>query len=109
MGASMMLGMMLGDSIEESAKPKEPRKRGEMDVPTRLVAEIYDWFKKEFGSVKCRRIHSKQKKEAKADPTYRGLTRKERRDRAHAQCEELAGKTAAHAAETLWDALNKGK
>ena len=109
MGASLMLGMMCGSSIEESGKPKEHFNPAEIDLPTRLVGELYEWFDKEFGTVKCRKILSQHKKEVAADPNAKGLTKEERMGRIHAKCGELCGKTAARTAEILWDALNKGK
>jgi C_GCAxxG_C_C family probable redox protein len=108
-GASMMIGLMLGPSIRESAKPKDPPQPGELDLPTRLVSELYAWFKKEFGSVKCRRLRRKHEQVIDAAPDAASLTEKERFERRVAQCAELCRKNAARAAGILWDALNEEK
>ena len=106
MGASLMLGLMSGRSIAASGKLKEHPNPAE-DAPTRLVGELYQWFKKEFGAVKCRIIRGKHEKEVDAARDARGLTEEERMQRIHARCDELCGKTAARAAEMLLEALKK--
>jgi C_GCAxxG_C_C family probable redox protein len=108
-GASLMLGLMLGPGVRESAKPKEPHQPGELDLPTRLVGELYTWFKKEFGSVKCRRLRRKHEQEVDAAPDAGSLTEAERLERLYARCGELGSKNAAKTAGMLWDALNEGK
>jgi hypothetical protein len=105
-GASLMLGLMLGPSIMESANPKDPPQPGELDLPTRLVGELYTWFKKEFGSVKCRRILHKHDQEVEAAPDAGRLTEAERLERLRSRCAELSSKNAAKAAGMLWDELH---
>lgn len=104
-GANLMMGLMFGSNIEESVKTKGYFDPAEMDVPTKLVSEIYDWFGKEFGSVKCCDIHEKHMKEVEAASNAKGLTEEEKMDRIHSKCDELCGKTAARAAEIIWDAI----
>jgi C_GCAxxG_C_C family probable redox protein len=108
-GASMMIGLMLGPSIKESAEPKEPPKPGDLDLPTRLVGELYPWFKKEFGSVKCRRLRRKHEQAVDAAPDAGSLTEAERFKRLISHCSELSSKNAARAAGIIWDALNERK
>jgi hypothetical protein len=105
MGAALMIGLMCGSSIEESDKSEEPSGPPagppEMDAATKLVGEIYDWFGKEFGSVKCESVRGKHEKEVDAAPDAKNLTEEERMGRIHAKCDELCGKTAARTAEML--------
>ncbi len=108
-GSSMMIGLMLGPSIKESAEPKEPPKPGDLDLPTRLVGELYTWFKKEFGSAKCRIIRRKNDQSVDSAPDAGNLTEEELMERRLSFAYELIGKTAAKAAGMIWDTLNEGK
>jgi C_GCAxxG_C_C family probable redox protein len=109
LGASLMLGLMFGSSVEESGKPKTPPSPGELDLPTQLVGELYKWFKKEFGSVKCRSIQVRHTKEINAQPDAAGLTDMERMQRMFKKCDQVSGKTAAHTVEMIWDEIKPGK
>lgn len=91
LGASMMLGLRYG-LAEESAKSVK------QDKPTQLVAQLYKWFEKEFGSVQCRVITAGFDKEV-SNTSTRELTEKEKLDGRHARCNQLAGETAARTAE----------
>ena len=109
LGASLMLGLMFGSSVEESGKPRQPHKPGELDTPTRLVGELYKWFKKEFGSVKCRSIQKKHVNQVNAEPDASNLTDMERMHRIFDKCNRLSGKTAAKAAEMIYDEIKSRK
>jgi C_GCAxxG_C_C family probable redox protein len=112
LGASLMIGLMCGKSIAESGQHKEPAGPPAggpppPDTATRLVGEIYDWFGKEFGSVKCEQVRSKHEKEVDAAPDAKNLSGPERMQRVHAKCDELCSKTAARTVELLWDEIKK--
>jgi C_GCAxxG_C_C family probable redox protein len=107
LGASLMLGLMFGSSIEESGAPNENFKPEDLDFPTQLVGELFDWFGAEFGNQKCDVILRKHKKEMSATIDVKSLTKKEMIDKLHDKCNLLCAKTAAHTAETIWDILNK--
>ncbi len=109
LGASLMLGLMFGDSREKALKPEKPHKPGEMHNPTQLTGELYRWFKKEFGTVKCRSIQKKYAKEVNAEPGAAGLTDMERIQRVFARCDRLAAKTAARTAEMILDITKPDK
>ena len=106
MGASLMIGLVCGKSIEESGQPKE-HTGPPWGAPTRLVGEIYDWFEKEFGSVKCRDVRGKYDEEVKVEAGGKKLTDKEMIDRVHVKCDELTRKTAARTVELLWGEIKK--
>ena len=109
LGASMMMGYMFGKSpaeIDEAETPPEP---GKPDTATRLVAEMYDWFEKEFDSVKCQAIKDRHQEEVNADPVSVGLTDMEKMMKAFKKCDVLAGEVAARAAEMICDEMEKGK
>lgn len=107
LGASLMLGLMFGKDLNKSNKPMQPHKPGELDVPLRLVSELYKWFKKEFGSVKCRSIRKSKEKEVDAEPDAAGLTDMEKMNRIYEKCDRLTGKTAARTAEMIYDEMTK--
>ena len=115
LGASMMLGVMRGLSPEEAEKHKLPEPKGKSGLPIEkgsslyLVGELYKWYKNEFGSVKCRLVRGKYEREVVAEAGDRKLTKKERIDRVHTRCDKLTGKTAARAAEMIWDTLEEAK
>ena len=109
LGASLMLGLMFGSRVEESGKPKQPHKPGELDTSTRLVGELYKWFKKEFGSVKCHSIQKRHINEVNDEPDAMGLTDMERMQRVFSKCDRLAAKTAAKAAEMILGATETGE
>jgi len=111
LGASLILGLMCGSGPEESCKLKaeETDKPGVMDVPTQLVGQLYKWFKKEFGSVKCRFVRARFERELNQDIRIRGLTDEEKQAALFARCDELTAKTAAITAEILWDIIKTEK
>jgi C_GCAxxG_C_C family probable redox protein len=102
-GASLMLGLMCGPTIEESGAPQENHDPYYLDKPTKLVGELYDWFKAEFGTLVCNQLLEKQKQALDADPSYKGLTESAKLDKMHDLCHLMGAKTAARAAEMLWD------
>jgi len=108
LGASLMLGLMCGSSIEESGALKENHNPEESEQPVRLVSELYDWFAAEFGTLKCDLLIRKHRKELAAVLDVKGLTKEALLERLHDKCHILCAKTAARAAEILWDELHKG-
>ena len=99
LGASMMLGLMYGCGTGETDNPKKK------EVSTQMTSQLYKWFKKEFGSVKCNTVNTKCQKEVNDDINTRGLAEPEKQARVFAKCDNLCGKTAARTAEMLWDAI----
>ena len=102
LGASMMLSLKYGRSRQEI---DDLEKLGNSYL---TVAKLYKWFEKEFGSATCRDIrikfagvHYDSKIPWQAELAKEaGLPEK---------CAELTGKTAARAAEMLWDAIEEEK
>jgi C_GCAxxG_C_C family probable redox protein len=111
LGASLILGLMCGSGPEESCKLKaeETDKPGAMDVPTQLVGQLYKWFRKEFGSVKCRIVRARFERGLNQDINAKGLTPEEKQAALFARCDELTAKTAARATEILWDIIETEK
>lgn len=103
LGASMMLGLKYGRGSEEIDNLEKKKDS------TQLVSQLYKWFKKEFGSVKCRIICAKFKKEINDEIDAPGPADLSSEDRLHAKCDELAAKTAARTAEMLWDTTEEEK
>ncbi len=109
LGASLMIGILCGSSIAESGAPNENFIPEDLDPPTRLVGELYDWFSTEFGDMKCAELLKKHIEKWAAAPGAKELTPKETMDKLHDKCNVLCAKTAAKAAEMLWDELHNGK
>ena len=112
LGSALLIGLVCGKDIAESGKHKEPAGPPEGGPPppetaTRMVGEIYDWFGKEFGSVKCEVVRGRHEQEVNADPGTSKLSDAKWMERVHAKCDELCGKTAARAVELLWDEIKK--
>jgi C_GCAxxG_C_C family probable redox protein len=103
LGGAMMLGLISGHGPDENPDPAKGV------GPTEMVSRLYRWFKKEFGTVKCRTINLKYGKEVDAETGGRELPEADRVARVHAKCDELCGRTAARTAEMIWDALKAGK
>ena len=99
LGASLMPGLMFGRSTDEGVG--QP---GDKNDPTRMVGELYQWFKKEFGSVKCFDLRDKHEEEVALDPAAKDISERERMMRTMAKCDELGARTAAKMAEILYDA-----
>ena len=97
LGASMMLGLMCGGGAEEADTIEKNTKS------TELVSQLYKWFKKEFGSVKCRNICARFEKEIKSEMNAPGQEEPPMEDLMHAKCDTLAAKTSARTVEMLWD------
>jgi C_GCAxxG_C_C family probable redox protein len=104
LGAGLMLGLMFGKDIEEEKKQTSP-KNGEPDAAIRLTGELYRWFKKEFGSVKCRSIQKKYTGEVNAESGDAALTDPEITQRVFKKCDRLTAETAARAAEMIYDEM----
>ena len=98
-----MLGLVCGDG------PEVTHDFGEEDLATKRVGDIYQWFKKEFGSAKCQRIRARFQREMEAEASGRELSEQDRMQRQHAKCDALAGKTSARTAEMIWDAIEAEK
>jgi C_GCAxxG_C_C family probable redox protein len=111
LGASLILGLVCGAASKEPTKPKAegPNKPGAKDVPTQLVGQLYKWFKKEFGSVKCRFVRARFERELNQDIHIKGLTDEEKQVALFARCDELTAKTAAITAEILWNIIKTEK
>jgi C_GCAxxG_C_C family probable redox protein len=103
LGAAMMLGLTFGGGTGETSAS------GDKENPTRMVGQLYQWFKNEFGTVKCRTINAGFEKEVNDDINNSGLPEPARKARVFARCDDLCGKTAARTAEMIWDALHKEK
>ena len=102
LGVSMMLSLKHGrrrDELDNLAK---------LDSSCMTIAQLYKWFEKEFGSAICRDIRTKAYGvcyDLKI-PWQFELAMQE----GHLEkCAELVGKTAARAAEMLWDAIEAEK
>ena len=103
LGASMMLGMKYGrerEEVENFGKLKSS------NVP---VGKLYKWFEKEFGSARCHDVRTRF-----GGGAYYNFEIDWQRELAEEagifeKCSELCGKTAARAAEMLWDAIEAEK
>jgi C_GCAxxG_C_C family probable redox protein len=101
LGASMMLGVVMGRGyadIEDKAG---------LGASMAAAGTLHKWYEKEFGSATCRDICTKFGGGAFYDrhvPWQEALMKEAG---INEKCDELAQKTAAKAAEMIWDALYK--
>ncbi len=103
LGASMMLSLKYGREREEIGNFEKLKSSG---VP---VAKLYKWFEKEFGSATCHDIRTKFGGGAHYEfsiPWQRELAEEAK---IFEKCSDLVGRTAVHAAEMLWDAIEEEK
>ncbi len=104
-GATLILGAVCGRGRQDDGD-KGMEKLGES---IRQAADYYRWFKRENGTVNCRRLLTRF-----GNGTFYDFGDPEQARAAWdagvgQKCVELVQKNAARAAETLWDELHPGK
>jgi len=110
LGACLMLGLTCGCTRAEAEKvkrPPGPPPKGtppKKDDPTYMAGELYKWFKKEFGSVKCRVVRKKHEREVDEDSNNDGLSPEQRMFKVLSKCDALTGKTASKAVMMICEA-----
>ncbi len=103
LGSSLMLGLKYG------------RGREEMDNLDKLISsltpvgKLYKWFEKEFGSATCHDIRTKFGGGVYYDTDVPWQAELAMEAGVGEKCGELTAKTAARAAEMLWDAIEEEK
>ena len=107
MGASLMIGLICGKSVEDSSLEPAPTSTDDWGIASKLVGEIYDWYAQEFGSVKCDDVRGGYEAETIAAAGDKKLTEQEIVDGFHAKCDVLCARTAARAVELLWEHFKK--
>jgi len=103
LGASLMLSLKYGREREDIGNFEKLKDSG---VP---VGKLYKWFEKEFGSATCHDIRTRFGGGAYYDfqiPWQRELAEEAGM---FEKCSDLVGRTAAHTAEMLWDAIEAEK
>ena len=102
LGAGMMLSLKYGRTREElDSLPK-------LDSSCLVVAQLYKWFEKEFGSAICHEVRKKAfgvHYDLKISWQFEAAAQAGQFD----YCSKLVGKTAAKVAEMLWDAIEEEK
>jgi hypothetical protein len=102
LGASMMFGVTMGRSIKDFGKHKK------LGDSTTAAGKLYKWYEREFGSPTCREITKKFGGGVSYDIRVPWQMELAKEAKLMEKCMDLAGKTAAKAAELIWDEL-KGK
>jgi hypothetical protein len=101
LGASLMFGQATGRSINDFSNKDKA-----MPSST-LAGQLYKWYEKEFGSPTCHDIRKKFGGGAFYDWAVPWQAELAKQAGVHEKCVELVGKTAARAAEMLWEAMTK--
>jgi C_GCAxxG_C_C family probable redox protein len=101
LGASLMFGQVAGRGINDFSN------KDKLAPSMTLAGQLYKWYEKEFGSPTCTDIRTKFGGGVLYDMRVPWQAELAKEAGAHEKCVKLAGKTAARAAEMLWDALNK--
>jgi C_GCAxxG_C_C family probable redox protein len=103
LGSSMMMGVVFGRG-EKEAENKDKLMESMM-----LAGKLYKWYEKEFGSVKCRDICTRFAGGVFYDRNVPWQAELMKEAGVEGKCDELAQKTAAKAAEMIWDGLHRKK
>ncbi|MFC2007321.1 C-GCAxxG-C-C family protein [Chloroflexota bacterium] len=101
LAASMMLGFKYGRGREETEK------LGKLNSSGLPVGKLYKWFEKEFGSANCKEICTRFTGGVFYDKGVPWQAELAREAGLREKCAELVGKTAARAAEMLWDTIEE--
>jgi C_GCAxxG_C_C family probable redox protein len=101
LGASMMLGVVTGRGYADIED------RAGLGASMAAAGTLYKWYEKEFGSARCREICTKFGGGAFYDRHVPWQAELLEKAGVKEKCDELAQKTAARAAEMIWDALHK--
>ena len=103
LGSSLMLGLKYGRGREELDNME---KLNSSFIP---VGKLYKWFEKEFGSVKCLDILTRFGGGVYYDRNVSWQAELAEEAGVRDKCSDLTAKTAAKAAEMLWDAIEEEK
>ena len=103
LGASLMFGQVTGRSINDFPN------KDKLGPSMTLTGQLYKWYEKEFGSPTCHDIRTKFGGGVYYDMRVPWQAELAKEAGVHEKCVELAGKTAAKAAEMIWDEREKGK
>jgi C_GCAxxG_C_C family probable redox protein len=103
LGASLMFGQVTGRSINDYSN------KDKLGPSMRLTGQLYKWYEKEFGSPTCYDIRTKFGGGVYYEMSVPWQAELAKEARLHEKCTDLAGRTAAKAAEIIWDELHKGK
>jgi C_GCAxxG_C_C family probable redox protein len=103
LGASLMFGVVFGRGFNDL---KNGDKLGESMA---AVGKLYKWYEKEFGSATCRDICTKHGGGVFYDRHVPWQAELAKEAGVHEKCAEMAQKTAAKAAEMIWDGQHKGQ
>jgi hypothetical protein len=101
LGASLMFGQALGRGINDFASREKLRES------IMAAGQLYKWYEKEFGSPTCKDILTAFGGGVYYDFHIPWQAELAKEARVHEKCVTLAEKTAARAAEMLWDAMEK--
>ncbi len=100
LGASLMFGQVTGRKINDFSN------KDGLGPSMTLTGQLYKWYEKEFGSPTCREIRTKFGGGVYYDMRVPWQAELAKEAGVHEKCVELAGKTAAKAAEMLWGKIN---
>ena len=97
LGASLFFGQAAGRMIKDFPN------KDKLQPSMRLTGQLYKWYEKEYGSPTCYDIRTKFGGGVYYEMSVPWQAELAKEARLHEQCTELAGKTAAQAAEMIWE------
>jgi len=103
LGSSMIMGVVFGRPEKDTAN------KDKLMYSMALAGMLYKWYEKEFGSVKCRDICTRFAGGVFYDRNIPWQAELMKEARIDSKCDDLVQKTAAKAAEMIWDGLHKSK
>ena len=103
LGASLMFGVLFGRGHDDLAD------RDKLGESVTAVGKLYKWYEKEFGSATCQDIRTAFGGGVYYDTRVPWQAEMAKQAGINEKCNELAQKTAAKAAEMIWDGRHKEK
>ncbi len=99
LGAGLFFGQTAGRGTNDFGN------RDKLMTSMKLTGQLYKWYEKEFGSPTCYEILTKFGGGVFYEMSVPWQAELAKEARLQEQCTELAGKTAAKAAEMIWDII----
>jgi succinate dehydrogenase/fumarate reductase flavoprotein subunit len=97
LGASLFFGQVAGRGIDDYPN------KDKLGPSMKLTGQLYKWYEKEYGSPTCYDIRTKFGGGVYYEMSVPWQAELAKEARLHEQCVELVGKTAAKAAEMVWE------
>ncbi len=103
LGASLMIGAVFGRGHDDL------KDRDKLSESVTAAGKLYKWYEQEFGSATCLDIRTRFGGGVYYDTRVPWQAEMAKAAGISEKCNALAQKTAARAAEMIWDGMHKGQ